>query len=95
MGQNGVGSPNLSESVRAVRNTEEMPLVSGSVGQFIRWNSGKNQAGCLSAKDGTSKFPTVSTENATDSTINISFGGDKAHQNTPLSIAAYGWKRTA
>jgi len=75
--------------------TEEMPLVSGSVGQFIRWNSGKNQAGCLSAKDGTSKFPTVSTENATDSTINISFGGDKAHQNTPLSIAAYGWKRTA
>jgi hypothetical protein len=72
-----------------------MPPVSGSVGQFIRWTNNQNQAGCLSAQNGTSKFPSVSTENTTDSTINISFGGGKAHQNTPLSVAVYGWKRTA
>lgn len=41
-------------------------------------------------------FPmTAFTKNSDGGNVVTSFGGDKAHQNMPLSIAAYGWKRTA
>lgn len=40
-------------------------------------------------------FPmTAFTKHSAGGNVVTSFGGDKAHQNTPLSIAAYGWKRT-
>lgn len=74
---------------------EELPPVSGSVGKLYRWNSRPTQSGVLSATSTGSKFPSTANENASDATINLAFGGGKAHQNTPLAIAAYGWHRTA
>lgn len=40
-------------------------------------------------------FPiTGFTKHSVGGNVVTSFGGDKPHENTPLSIAAYGWKRT-
>ena len=74
---------------------DELPSVSGSVGEFIRWNNNQNASGCLSTVNKSNKFPSAANENAINSNITIAFGNDKAHQNTPLAMAAYGWKRTA
>lgn len=39
----------------------------------------------------------VSSKSATANTdvLHMEFGGNVAHNNMPLSVAAYGWKRTA
>lgn len=85
-------SPNLSE---AVRTTDELPKISGSVSSLIRWNTGKTQSGVLKAVEGTSKFPSTQTENASNSTVSIEFGENVAHENLSPCVAAYGWRRTA
>lgn len=75
--------------------TDELPKISGSVSSLIRWNTDKTQSGVLKAVEGTSKFPSTQTENASNSTVSIEFGGDKPHENLSPSMAAYGWRRTA
>lgn len=74
---------------------DELPPVSGSVGEFIRWNNGQNASGCLSAVNDSNKFPSAANENTWGSKITITFGGDKAHSNTPLAVASYAWRRQA
>ena len=75
--------------------TDEMPKIKGSVSSLLRWNTGKVQSGVLKAVEGTSKFPSSSSENVSNTTVSIEFGKDVAHENIPPVIAAYGWKRTA
>lgn len=75
--------------------TDELPKISGSVSSLIRWNTGKIQSGVLKAVEGTSKFPSSTSENASNSTVSIEFGGDKPHENLSPCVAAYGWRRTA
>ena len=75
--------------------TDEMPKIKGSVSSLLRWNTGKVQSGVLKAVEGTSKFPSSSTENASNTTVSIEFGKDVAHENLPPMVAAYGWKRVA
>ena len=74
---------------------DELPPISGSVGEFVRWNNGQNASGCLSAVNNSNKFPSSANENAWGSKITITFGGDKAHSNTPLAFASYAWRRQA
>lgn len=74
--------------------TDELPKISGSVSSLIRWNTDKTQSGVLKAVEGTSKFPSTQTENASNSTVSIEFGGDKPHENLSPCVAAYGWRRT-
>lgn len=75
--------------------TDELPKISGSVSSLIRWNTDKTQSGVLKAVEGTSKFPSTQTENASNSTVSIEFGGNVAHENLSPCLAAYGWRRTA
>ena len=75
--------------------TDELPKISGSVSSLLRWNTGKTQSGVLKAVEGTSKFPSTQSENASNSTVSIEFGGDKPHENLSPCVAAYGWRRTA
>ena len=75
--------------------TDELPKISGSVSSLIRWNTDKTQSGVLKAVEGTSKFPSTQTENASNSTVSIEFGGNVAHENLSPCVAAYGWRRTA
>lgn len=75
--------------------TDELPKISGSVSSLLRWNTGKTQSGVLKAVEGTSKFPSTQSENASNSTVSIEFGGDKPHNNLSPCVAAYGWRRTA
>lgn len=75
--------------------TDELPKISGSVSSLLRWNTGKTQSGVLKAVEGTSKFPSTQTENASNSTVSIEFGNNVAHENLSPCLAAYGWRRTA
>lgn len=75
--------------------TDELPKISGSVTSLLRWNTGKTQSGVLKAAEGTSSFPSMATENVSNSTLSIEFGKDTPHENLPPMVAAYGWKRTA
>lgn len=75
--------------------TDEMPKIKGSVSSLLRWNTGKVQSGVLKAVEGTSKFPSSSSENVSNTTVSIEFGKDVAHENLPPMVAAYGWKRVA
>ncbi|WP_416999785.1 phage baseplate protein [Acidaminococcus intestini] len=75
--------------------TDELPKISGSVSSLMRWNTGKTQSGVLKAVEGTSKFPSTQSENVSNSTVSIEFGGDKPHENLSPCVAAYGWRRTA
>ena len=75
--------------------TDEMPKIKGSVSSLMRWNTGKVQSGVLKAVEGTSKFPSSSSENVSNTTVSIEFGKDVAHENLPPMVAAYGWKRVA
>lgn len=74
---------------------EEMPAVSGSIGQMIRWKNNQTASGVLSANSTGSSFPSSASENNEGVTVKLSFGGSKAHENLPPSVAAYGWKRVA
>ena len=74
---------------------DELPKISGSVSSLMRWNTGKTQSGVLKAVEGTSKFPSTQSENVSNSTVSIEFGGDKPHENLSPCVAAYGWRRTA
>ena len=76
-------------------STDEMPKIKGSVSSLLRWNTGKVQSGVLKAVEGTSKFPSLSSENVSNTTVSIEFGKDVAHENLPPMVAAYGWKRVA
>lgn len=75
--------------------TDEMPKIKGSVSSLLRWNTGKVQSGVLKAVEGTSKFPSSSSENVSNTTVSIEFGKDVAHENLPPMVAAFAWKRTA
>ena len=75
--------------------TDEMPKIKGSVSSLLRWNTGKVQSGVLKAVEGTSKFPSSSSENISNTTVSIEFGKDVAHENLPPMVAAFAWKRTA
>jgi hypothetical protein len=75
--------------------TDELPKISGSVSSLLRWNTGKVQSGVLKAVEGTSKFPSSSSENVSNTTVSIEFGKDVAHENLPPMVAAFAWKRTA
>ena len=75
--------------------TDELPKISGSVSSLLRWNTDKAQSGVLKAVEGTSKFPSTQSENVSNSTVSIEFGGDKPHNNLSPCVAAYGWRRTA
>lgn len=75
--------------------TDELPKISGSVSSLLRWNTGKTQSGVLKAVEGTSKFPSSTSENASNSTVSIEFGKNVAHENLSPCVAAYGWRRTA
>lgn len=74
---------------------DELPKISGSVSSLIRWNTNKTQSGVLKAVEGTSKLPSTQTENASNSTVSIEFGGDKPHENLSPCLAAYAWRRQA
>ena len=83
-----LSSPRLSEFVRAVRTVEEMP--SHTHQQYVTANPGEG------------KFNTRMDYNSDEKNLNIypqvqtgTTGGNQPHNNTPLSMAAYGWKRTA
>lgn len=74
--------------------TEELPHVSAKAAY-----SAMGTPLVVGDADGTGPnvlaFPiTGFTKHSVGGNVVTSFGGDKAHQNTPLSIAAYGWKRT-
>ena len=75
--------------------TEELPKISGSVSSLIRWQNNKTQSGVLKAVEGISKFPSLQSENTSNSTVSIEFGGDAPHNNIPPVIASYAWRRTA
>lgn len=75
--------------------TDEMPKIKGSVSSLLRWNTGKVQSGVLKAVEGTSKFPSSSSENVSNTTVSIEFGNNQPHNTLPPSIACYGWRRTA
>ena len=76
-------------------STDELPHVSAKA----VYSSGGTPL-VVGSADGTGpdvlSFPmTAFTKHSDGGNVVTSFGGDKAHNNTPLSIAAYGWKRTA
>lgn len=84
----GAASPNFSKSVRAVRTVDEMP--SHTHQQYVTANPGEGifntRMDYNSDNKNLNTYPQVQTG---------STGKNKSHNNTPLSIAAYGWKRTA
>lgn len=73
----------------------ELPPISGSISQLIRWDSNQSSSGVLSGKSNGTKFPSTASENASDVTISLSFGGGKSHQNIQPVKAVYAWLRTA
>ena len=75
-------------------SNRELPKVSGSVEKYLIWGNGRKETGVLHSSVGSTRFPSGSTENAYDSKISISFGGDQYHNNVSPCIAAYMWKRT-
>ena len=84
---------------RVFITTDELPHVSAKANYYaIGAYSGTPLV--IGSTDGTGpdvlSFPmTAFTKHSIGGNVVTRFGGDKAHQNTPLSIAAYGWKRTA
>ena len=90
----GYGSEKQGKE-RVFVTTEELPHVSAKASY-----SAMGTPLVVGDADGTGPdvlaFPiTGFTKHSVGGNVVTSFGGDKAHQNTPLSIAAYGWKRTA
>lgn len=75
-------------------SNRELPKVSGSVEKYLIWGNSRKETGVLHSSVGSTRFPSASTENAYDSKISISFGGDQYHNNVSPCIAAYVWKRT-
>lgn len=62
----------------------ELPVLSGEAGRYVRWNGNQVASGILKQSyNGNSKFPSVAAENAVDSVVKISFGGNQPHNNMP------------
>ncbi len=80
---------------RVFVTTDELPKLSGQVGNFLRWNDHQNVSGIFNAVNLGGKFPSSAGENTTNANITIAFGGNVAHENLPPCVAAYGWRRTA
>lgn len=72
---------------------DELPKVEGTAGHFIRWLNNQEQSGVLSVTNGGSKFPSVSTENACDAVLNLSFGANAPHGNLSPVNACYMFRR--
>lgn len=88
----GYGSEKQGKE-RVFVTTDELPHVSAKATY-----SGKKPL-VVGDADGTGPdvlaFPiTGFMKHSVGGNVVTSFGGDKPHENTPLSIAAYGWKRT-
>lgn len=81
-----------SDGLRAV---EELPHLTGQFPGAITDSFETECSGIVSGKNlNLSKSVSASgTKNIWG--FKIDFGSDKAHQNTPLAVAVYGWKRTA
>ena len=75
-------------------SVEELPNVTGSVSSLISWGDGKNQSGCLSYTQSNEKFPSVATENCRATTLNLSFGKNRSHENRPPYKVVYIFCRT-
>ena len=79
--------------------TDELPHVSAKA-NYCAIGAYSGTPLVIGSTDGTGpdvlSFPmTAFTKHSDGGNVVTSFGGDKPHENTPLSIAAYGWKRTA
>ena len=72
---------------------DELPKVEGIAGHFIRWLSKQEQSGALSVTNGDNKFPSVSSENACNAVLNLSFGANAPHSNLSPVNACYMFKR--
>ena len=76
-------------------SADELPTVKGSVSTLVSWGNKNSQSGCLSYTQSSTKFPSSALENCFGTTLNLSFGSDKAHNNTQPYQAVYIFKRTA
>lgn len=75
-------------------SVEELPNVTGSVSSLVSWGDGKNQSGCLSYTQSNVKFPSVAAENCFATTLNLSFGKNRSHENRPPYKVVYIFCRT-
>lgn len=71
----------------------ELAKVQGSISTLVQWANQKAQSGCLSINAGTTKFPSVATENCLGATIGISFGGNQPHNTIQPTYGVYKFRR--
>jgi len=81
-------SPNLSESVRAVRTVEEMPAHTHQ--QYVTANPGKGPYNTRKDYDSDEQNMDIYPQVQTGPT-----GGSQAHNLMQPSMAVYGWRRMA
>ena len=62
----------------------ELPALSGEAGWYVRWGNKQFASGVFKQSyNGSSKFPSVDTQNCIESVVKIAFGGNQPHNNMP------------
>lgn len=62
----------------------ELPALSGEAGRYVRWGNNQVASGVFKQSyNGSSKFPSVDTQNCIESVVKIAFGGNQPHNNMP------------
>ena len=74
---------------------DELPNVTGNVSTLVSWGNKKNQSGCLSYTQSSTKFPSSTSENCFGTTLTLSFGKNLAHENRPPYTVVHIFCRTA
>lgn len=93
-------SPNLSEPVRAVRTAEELAHIEGHLANIPQQELSVSidAKGVFSIPKDIPKQTRGYAGNLihdVNDVIRFSVGNDKPHNNMPLSIASYAWRRQA
>jgi hypothetical protein len=73
---------------------DELPHLTGRFPGAISDSFQVDCSGIVAGKD-LNMTKSTSASGSVQWGFEINFGSDKAHQNTPLSLAVYGWRRTA
>lgn len=90
-----------TDELPKITGDSQFRLMDGSTNIIADKNDGNSISGVFHyQKQAGSKWTgtiAVSSKSATANTdvLHMEFGGNVAHNNMPLSVAAYGWKRTA
>ena len=74
--------------------TDELPHLEGRFPSSVTSSFQVEATGIVSGVDGFTKS-TWGTDRSNVWGFKIAFGGDQPHENMPLSMAAYAWRRTA